>query len=161
LGDGSDAVHMVSPILADAMEVETGSIVGQAVDKVNLDSISPISLDSRTWETAINGESVAGDTVGGDCDVLQLEPVFHDDTCVWNFIVVIGVCVVIAPDASIARCVARTGRGGTGDQVGRSLSSECRSLGQGTGENSKPRYKSVGSHRGVESNKMLRREGNC
>jgi hypothetical protein len=132
--------------------VETGSIVGQAVDKVNLDSVAPIGLDSWTWEAAVDGESVAGDAIGGDCDVLQLEPIFHDNTGVWDFIVVIGVCVIIAPDASIARRVAGTSRSGTGDQVGRLLSSERRSLRQGTGENSKPQYESVGSHVGVERN---------
>ena len=151
---------MVGPILADAVEVETSSIVGQAVDEMDSDSIAPIGFNSWTWEATIDCEGVARDAVWGDRDVLQLEPVFHDNTSVWHFIVVIGICVVIAPDASITRRVASTSRSGTSDQVGRSVSSECRSLGQSTGESPKPQYKTVGLHRGVRGNKLLPRSVN-
>lgn len=128
---------------------------------MDLDSVSPIGLDSWTWETAVDGESVAGDTVWGHCNVLEFEPIFHDNSGIGNFIVVVGVGVKIAPDTSITSCVPRTRRSsGASGQVGRSLSSEYCSLTQSSGESPKPQYESVGLHREGESNELLLRDVN-
>lgn len=49
LGDGGDTIHLVGVILADSVEVNTRTVVCQAIANMNNNSITPIGFNGRAW----------------------------------------------------------------------------------------------------------------
>ncbi|TKW55332.1 hypothetical protein CTA1_12764 [Colletotrichum tanaceti] len=125
LGDGADAVVLVGVVLADAVEVDAGAVVGlgQGVDDVDLDGVAPVGEEGRAGDGPVDGHGGAGDAVGGHGDVRQLEPVLARDAGVGGLGPVVGVDGVVTPLAPRGGRVAAAGVG-TREQPG---------LGEGAG----------------------------
>lgn len=125
------------------MEVQTCTVVRKAVSDVDLDSVAPVRLDGRAWDTAVHGKHGTSVAVRGGSDIRELEPVFDGDSSVWHHIVVVGADVVVAPDAAIACSVAGADVAGT-QAVGlewRYPAEICGERGNGeNGSRSKVRY---------------------
>lgn len=112
LGDGADTIGLVGVVLANAVEVNAGTVVGgsQGVGDVNGDSVTPVSEQGGTGDRAVDGHGRAGDTIGRDGDVGELEPVLAGDARVGDGVHVVGAGVVVAPLRTSAGSVATASR---------------------------------------------------
>lgn len=133
LSDGADAVVLVGVVLANAVEVNAGTVVGsrQRVGDVNDDGITPVGEDGRARNGAVDGHGGAGDSIGSDGDVGQLKVVLASDTGVGRLGPVVGVDGVVAPLASCASSVAAAGS--ARKELGLGAIGEGAEAGQGRG----------------------------
>jgi len=59
-------------------------LLWQIVLDVDLDPVTPVSLDERTWELAVDEDTVLLDSVWGDLAICNTEVVLASDASVWH-----------------------------------------------------------------------------
>lgn len=76
-----------------------------------MDLITPGSMDSRSWNGAIDGLSITRDSIRSDIAIGELKPVFTRNAGFRNLEVVVRVDVeAVTPFRSSRGCVAKGGR---------------------------------------------------
>jgi len=58
-------------------------------------SVTPVGDNSWSWDSTVDGEDYAVNTVWCSSSVGDVEPVFSNYTCIWDFIVVIGGEIIV------------------------------------------------------------------
>lgn len=56
LGDARDTILVVSALLTDTVEMNGGAVVLELVDEGDLDIVTPVGLDDRSWNLSVDGE---------------------------------------------------------------------------------------------------------
>ena len=105
--DTWNTVLVVGTLLEDTMPMNGGCVIRHLVGNSDLDSITPVAFEKRTWHLAVDGKSKTIDTIiveGGVCD----DPGGGADLAgLWAFIIVVGVDTVLStPLASVRSRVA-------------------------------------------------------
>lgn len=110
LRDGNYAVVLVRVVLPDTVEVEAGAVVAgsQAVGNVHDNCVTPVGLNGRSGDTAVDRQGHAFDAVRRNCNLDEVEPVLARNAGIGHHRVVVVIDAVLAPGCSGSRSVSRT-----------------------------------------------------
>lgn len=109
LGNAWNTVLVIGLSLSDAVPVDGGGVVLQLVRDSDLDSVTPVAFNQRSWDLAVDSECKTLDTIKIDSGVGD-DPIIGTDLASLGAVMInIGVnAVAAAPFRSITSSVAAT-----------------------------------------------------
>ena len=107
LGERGNAIILICVVLTNTVPMNARTIhcLVQMVGDVDDHPVAPVCNKRRARKGVIDGH----ESVGRECDFLNLKPVFARNTCVWDDIFLVCVNAIIAPDGSVLGGISCTG----------------------------------------------------
>lgn len=108
--DRDHAVIAVCVVLSDSVPVDARSILGlvKAVCNMDHDPVAPVSEDSWARDCPVHGHYWPAESIWCRYELFEVEPVLPCYACVWHYLGVVGVDIVLAPFGPCSGCVACT-----------------------------------------------------
>lgn len=100
------------------MPVESNALIVHIIVDGHLDGITPVSLNGRTGETAVDEQTVDLITIRGNLASGDGEVIGSNDTCVGMVFVVVGEGIPLAPRETIGSRVVSEEVGESGSVLG-------------------------------------------